>query len=255
LIREESDMTPRTPAADLTVPQLAAYIDHSVLKPEFTPEEIQREVGRGVQLGCRTVCINPAAIPLAQPLCAGTSTGVCVVIDFPFGLSSTASRVAQARDVVAAGVAEVDIVAPYGFLRGARYDDVERDLRAVIEVCHGAETPVKVILETDALTEAQVRGGVEAAIAAGADFVKTSTGFYTGDLQHAEPGASLAMVSLLRAVAAGRAKIKGSGAIRTREHFLALIDAGADRLGVGYRSTPVVLGLTQPGAPAPAAGY
>ena len=237
-------MKPAKPAAEMTLAELAAYIDHSVLKPDFTPDEVRREVAAGVGFGCRTVCINPSSIELAVPLCEGTATGTCVVVDFPFGSSTTPSRVAQTRVVLDAGVDEVDIVANYGWIRGGALGRVEDDLRAVIEPCHAAGVPVKVIFETDALTRDEIRAATEASIAAGADFIKSSTGFYTGTNQHASPGASDEMVAFMIDCAAGRCKVKGSGAIRERAHFLRLIDAGADRMGVGYRSTPVVLGLT-----------
>lgn len=241
-------MTPDKPAGEMSVTELAAYIDHSVLKPDFTPADIAREVENGCRYGCCTVCINPWAIEIAAGLCSGSDTGLCVVVDFPFGLSTTASRIAQTKDVLAAGVQEIDIVANYGLLGGGRADLVEQDLRAVTEVCHEARVPVKVILETDALTIAQIQAGAAAAIAAGADFIKTSTGFYTGTPQHAQTGASDDMVRILIAAAAGRVKVKGSGSIRDRDHFLRLIDAGVDRLGIGYRSTPVVLGVTEDAA-------
>lgn len=248
-------MTPDKPAAAMSVAELAAYIDHSVLKPEFTPAEIAREVANAVRYGCRTVCINPAAIAIAAPLCEGTGTGLCVVVDFPFGLSTTASRVAQVSDVLAAGVEELDIVANYGLLRSGRADLVEQDLREVIAECHAAGVPVKVILETDALTVEQIRAGVDAAVAADADFVKTSTGFFTGSTQHERTGASDAMVQIMMDAAAGRCRVKGSGSIRDRAHFLRLIDAGIDRMGIGYRTTPVVLGLTEDPAADSGSGY
>ncbi|MFT3877102.1 MAG: deoxyribose-phosphate aldolase [Propioniciclava sp.] len=247
-------MKPTKSAREMTVAELAAYIDHSVLKPEFTVADIEREIRAGVAYGCKTVCINPASMRIAVPICADTATGVCVVVDFPFGASSTASKVAQTREVLAEGADEVDIVANYGWIRSGLLDRVEADLHAVIAECRANNVPVKVILETDALTEAEVRAGVDAAIAAGADYVKTSTGFYTGDTQHAKTGASDEMVALMMDAAAGRSFVKGSGSIRDREHFLRLIDAGIDRMGIGYRSTPVVLGVTEDAAPA-GSGY
>lgn len=249
-----SPMKPPKPAAEMTVAELAAYIDHSVLKPDFTPADVRREVVAGIGFGCRTVCINPSSIEIAAPLCAGTATGTCVVVDFPFGSSTTASRVAQTRIVLDAGVDEVDIVANYGWVRGGDLARVEDDLRAVVGPCHEAGVPVKVIFETDALTRDEIRAAAEASIAAGADFIKTSTGFYTGTNQHPSPGASDEMVAFMIECAADRCKVKGSGSIRDRSHFLRLIDAGVDRMGVGYRSTPVVLGLTGD-AVAPGAGY
>lgn len=241
-------MKPALPAAQLSIAELAAYIDHSVLKPDFTPDEVRREVENGVRYGCKTVCINPASIEIAKPLCDGTGTGICVVADFPFGTSSTASKVAQTRIVLEAGIQELDIVANYGWIRGGQLDRVAADLRAVIEPCHEAGVPVKVIFETDALTFPQIRAAIEASIAAGADFIKTSTGFYTGTNQHAQTGASDEMIAFMIETAAGRCHVKGSGSIRDRAHFLRLIDAGIDRMGVGYRSTPVVLGLQTEGA-------
>ena len=238
-------MPPTKPAAQVNTVELAAYIDHSILKPEFTPDEVRQEVLNAVGYGCRTVCVNPASTELAARLCEGSATGVCVVIDFPFGCSTTASKVAQTHAALAGGgVAEVDVVTNYGWVRAGELDMVEADLRAVVEECHAAQVVVKVILETDALTTDEVTDAARCTIAAGADFIKTSTGFYTGDLQHAAAGASDAMVALLMDVADGRALVKGSGAIRERDHFLRLIDAGIDRMGIGYRSTPVVLGVT-----------
>lgn len=100
-------MQPTKPAAQMTLGELAAYIDHSVLKPDFTPDQVRREVANGVRYGCKTVCINPASIEIAKPLCEGTDTGICVVADFPFGASSTRSRVAQTRIVLEPTVATV----------------------------------------------------------------------------------------------------------------------------------------------------
>ena len=141
----------------MTTAELASYIDHSVLKPEFTPSEIRREVEHGIGYGCKTVCINPASVEIAAPLCAGTGTGMCVVVDFPFGCSSTASKVAQTRVTLEAGIQELDIIANYGWIRGGELQRVEEDLRAVIEPCHEAGVLVKVIFETDALTRDQIR--------------------------------------------------------------------------------------------------
>lgn len=236
-------MKPAKPANEMSAAELARYIDHSVLKPDFTPEEVRREVLAGIAFSCRTVCINPASVEIAGPLCAGTGTGVCVVVDFPFGTSSTESKVAQTRIVLESGIDELDVVANYGWIRGGSLRRVEDDLRAVIGPCHEAGVAVKVILETDALAKDEIRAGAEASIAAGADFIKTSTGFYTGTNQHELPGASDDMVAFMIECAAGRCRVKGSGAIRDRAHFLRLVDAGIDRMGIGYRSTPVVLGI------------
>ena len=234
-------MKPTKPACEMSQRELAAYIDQSVLKPEFNQDEIRKYVQEGVDFGCRTVCINPASIEIAKELCAGSETELCVVCDFPFGLSTTESKAEQADDICGrGGIFELDIVANYGWIRSGLYDRVEEELHKVCDVCHGYGTAVKVIFETDALDEIEIVNTVEACVAAEADFVKTSTGFFTGGKSD---GASLEVVKLMIDTAAGRIKVKGSGGIRDREHFFKLIDMGVDRMGIGYKSTPVVLGI------------
>ena len=234
-------MKPTKKASEMSVKELAAYIDQSVLKPEFTQEEIKKYIQEGIDYGCATVCINPCALDLAAELTKGTDTKICVVCDFPFGLSTTASKVMQAEEYCKRGdVFELDIVANYGWICSGMWAEVEADIKAVCDVCHKYGTAVKTIFETDALTVEQVKKATEVAIAAGTDFVITSTGFYTGG---PNVGATPEIISVMMDVAQGRCKIKGSGCIRTREHFLQLIDMGIDRMGVGYRSTPDVLGV------------
>lgn len=235
-------MKPIKKAADMTAKELARYIDQSVLKPEFTQADIRRYIQEGVDYGCATVCVNPASLDIAAALTKGTDTKICVVCDFPFGLSTTASKVLQAEEYCKRGdIYELDVVANYGWIRSHLWKEVEADIKAVVDKCHSYHTAVKVIFETDALTLGEVMEATEAAIAAGADFVKTSTGFYTGG---PSVGADPELVRAMLQRANGRCRVKGSGGIRTREHFLALIDMGVDRMGVGYRSTPVVLGLS-----------
>lgn len=235
-------MKPAKKAADMTVAELAKYIDQSVLKPEFTEADIRKYIQEGIDFGCRTVCINPASLPIGIEMCEGTDTDICVVCDFPFGLSTTASKVMQAEEYCKTGkVFELDIVANYGWIRSGKWDDVQADIKAVCDVCHKYGTAVKVIFEVDSLTLDEVKRATEVAIAAGADFVKTSTGFFTGGKNE---GATLEVVQAMMDTAQGRCKVKGAGGIRTRERFLELIDMGIDRMGIGYRSTPVVLGCT-----------
>ena len=234
-------MKPIKAAADMTPEELGQYIDQSVLKPEFTIEEVKKYIQEGIDYKCKTVCINPASLPLARNLCAGTNTGICVVCDFPFGTSTTASKVAQAEIICRdGGVEDLDIVANYGYIRSGLWQEFEDDIRSVAHVAHRYGTKLKVIFETDALTHEQVAKATEHACRAGADFVKTSTGFYTGG---ESKGATPEVIQVMIDAAKGRCKIKGSGSIRTREHFLKLIDMGIDRMGIGYRSTAHVLGL------------
>lgn len=226
--------------------ELASYIDQSVLKPEFTQYEISKYTGEGIDYGCKTVCIHPASLPIAVKLCEGTDTKICITCDFPFGLSTTKSKVMQAEVYCKSGAAfELDVVANYGWIRSGMWEKVEDEMKHICDVCHLYGTAVKVIFETDALTVEEVKKATEAAIKAGADFVKTSTGFFTGGKNE---GATVEIIQAMMDVAKGNIKIKGSGGIRTQEHFFRLIDMGIDRMGIGYKSTPVVLGLS-PGSP------
>ena len=228
-------------ASEMTKKELARYIDQSVLKPEFTQSEIRKYIQEGIDFYCKTVCINPSAIDIAKEMCAGTETGLCVVCDFPFGLSTTASKVMQAEEICkTGGIEDLDIVANYGWIKSGFWEQVGNDIKAVADACHKYGTLLKVIFETDALTLEEVAKATDIACNAGADFVKTSTGFYTGG---ENKGATPEVIRLMQDTAKGRCKIKGSGGIRDRDHFLQLIDMGIDRMGVGYRSTPTVLGL------------
>ncbi len=234
-------MKPKKKAHEMSITELASYIDHSVLKPEFTQEEIKKHIAEGIKYGCRTVCINPASISLAKKLCAGTGTELCVVCDFPFGLSSTESKAAQAEAICKHGdIFELDIVANYGWIRSGLWGAVTEEIRLVANVCHTYGTALKTIFETDALTLDEVKKATECAISAGSDFVKTSTGFFTGGKNS---GATVEVVTAMLETAQGRCKVKGAGGIRTQEKFFALIDLGIDRMGVGYSSTPIVLGI------------
>lgn len=227
-------------ASEMTKEQLASYIDYSVLKPEFTEEQIIELTKDGVKRACATICINPGYVALCDPLVKGSQTGLCPVCDFPFGTSSTASRLAQAKEVVGyESVKDVDFVINYGYLRAGKTEAILADLKALTDFCHQHGKNIKIILETDALTKEQIILGCELCVQAGVDFVKTSTGFLTGYEAH---GATLEVIQLMRSVVQDKCKIKGSGCIRTREHFLALIDLGIDRMGIGYKSVPVVLG-------------
>lgn len=228
-------------AADMTLAELASYIDYSVLKPEFTEQEIIDLTKDGVKLGCATICINPGYMDLCEPYVKGSKTMLCPVTEFPFGTSSTASKVAQIELVAKYDtVKEVDVVANFGLIRSGKYDEVTKDLKACAEAAHKYGREIKAILETDALTEEQIRKACHCVADAGVDFVKTSTGFLTG---HELKGAAPEVIQILMDEVGDQCKVKGSGCIRSREHFLKLIDMGIDRMGVGYKSVPVVLNL------------
>ena len=227
-------------ASKMAKEQLAAFIDYSILKPEFTTTEIVELAKDGVARKCATLCVNPAYIELCQPHVFGTSTSICPVCDFPFGASSTASRIKQIEEIAKYGsVKEIDIVANYGLLKSGELDAVTEDLRQAAAACHEHDKELKVILETDALSKDEIINGCRCCLEAKVDFVKTSTGFLTG---HEQIGGAVEVIKLIMSEVQGRAKIKASGCIRTREHFLALIDLGVDRCGIGYKSVKTVLG-------------
>ena len=228
-------------AKDMSTKELARYIDYSVLKPEFTEDEIVELCKDGVKLGVAQVCINPAYMDLCAPYVKGSITKLGPTCDFPFGTSSTKSKVEQAKIVLAYDcVGEVDMVANFGWIRSGKYDAVAEEISQVAKVCHDKNIELKVILETDALTKEEIKKACHAVVKGGADWVKSSTGFLTG---HECVGASLEVIQLMIDEVGDQIKVKGSGCIRTREHFLNLIDMGVTRMGVGYKSVPVVLGL------------
>jgi deoxyribose-phosphate aldolase len=241
-IKKEQIMKPNKKASEMSMQELAAYIDHSVLKPEFSQDEIRNCISDGIIFGCKTVCINPSALNIARELCKGTQTGICVVCDFPFGLSTTASKIKQADIICKEGdVEDLDVVSNYGWIRSGKWKEVETEFKEIANLAHSYGTILKIIFETDALTKEEVIRATDIACNVGVDFVKTSTGFFTGG---ANNGATPEIISWMMEAANGRCKVKGSGGIRDQASFFHLIDMGIDRMGIGYRSTSVVLGVS-----------
>ncbi len=234
-------MKPIKKANEMTQEELARYIDYSVLKPEFTEQEIIDLTKDGVSLGCATICINPGYIELCEPIVKGSDTLLCPVCDFPFGTSSTESKLKQIE--IAAKyetVKEIDIVSNIGWARAGMYEKITEELKLCVNAAHKYGKEIKVIFETDALNEQQIRALCHCCMEAGVDYVKTSTGFLTG---FQSKGATPEIIKLMMEEVGDRCKVKGSGCIRSREHFLQLIDMGIDRMGVGYKSVHDVLGV------------
>ena len=223
-------------ACEMTKDELASYVDYAVLKPELTEAELIEATKKGVELKVRNVCISPAYLSLLAPYVERTETKLSPTADFPFGASSTACRIAQLKEEVTYDcVDEIDIVMQYGLLKSGKDKEVTEDLKACADFCHQYGKQLKVILETDALTEDEIIRGCHCVMDAGADFVKTSTGFLTG---HELRGAASDVVALLIKEVNGVCKVKGSGSI---QHFLELIDMGTDRLGVNWTSAISIL--------------
>ncbi len=235
-------MKPDKKAIDLTTAELARYIDHSVLKPEFSKEEVSKLIEDGINYGCMAECVQGCWVDLALELTRGSATKVAACIGFPQGACTTAVKLFEAEEYCKKGVFEIDMVANFGWIRSGMYDAVEEEIRQVAEVCHRYGIALKVIIEVDVLTPEQIVEATKRVMAAGADFVKTSTGFITGV---ESKGATVEVVQLMMAVTQGKIKIKGAGGIRTRQHFLELIDRGIDRMGIGYKSMDEVLGLNK----------
>ncbi|MDO4547322.1 MAG: deoxyribose-phosphate aldolase [Clostridia bacterium] len=208
---------------------IARYLDHAVLKPNMTPEEVKAAIQLGIDYKVRTVCVRGCDIDLALEMCSGTETDVSCVLDFPYGYSGAAVKRAASREYSEKGVFEIDMVMNYGYAIGGCWDKVEDEIRGVVEEAHKKNVGVKVIFETSQLNVDQIKKGVEVCIAAGADFVKTSTGFNG-------TGATVEAVQAMLDAAKGRIKVKPSGGIRDFKTAKMYVDMGADRLGTGYGS-------------------
>lgn len=228
-------------ASEMNLKELATYIDYSVLKPELTPQQIREFTQDGVSLGCATICINPSYIDICKPYVENTNTKLCPVIDFPFGTSSLESKMKQI-DIVARydAVSEIDLVANFGLIRAGLYDEVYKELKNCADWAHKFGKKIKVILETDVLTDEQIKSACQCCIKANVDFIKTSTGFLA---EFEQRGLTLETLKLIMKEIGNKCTIKGNGYIRTHRQFLELIDMGIHRMGVGYKSVPVVLGL------------
>ncbi len=198
-------------------------IDHTLLNPAATDHDITRLCEEAIEYGFFSVCVNPYWVARASELTRGSAVKVCTVIGFPLGANTTATKVAETIDAVRNGADEVDMVINIGRALAGDWDAVESDIRAVVEAA-GENTLVKVILETCLLTDDQIVEACRRAVAAGADYVKTSTGFSRG-------GAQPHAVSLMRETVGPQIGVKAAGGIRTLKDFDAMVDAGASRIG------------------------
>ena len=210
---------------NLTQSQLAKYMDHTLLKADATLDGIDRVVAEAKQFGCASVCVNPFWVPYVARLLDGSGVATCTVVGFPLGASSTASKVFETTDAIANGADEIDMVINIGELKAGHAELVREDIRAVAEATHAGGKLLKVIIECCLLTDDEKRLACLLCAEAGADFVKTSTGFSTG-------GATVADVALMRECVGPDFGVKAAGGIRTLADAYAMIEAGASRLGV-----------------------
>ncbi len=205
---------------------LALYIDHSALSPDTTEERVTTLCREAERFGFAAVCVMPYFVPHAVRLFdeSGSGLPVCTVIGFPNGAHRTLVKVAEAEQALADGAVELDMVMNLSALKSGRLEAVLEDIRRVADTVHDHDALLKVILETALLSDDEKKRACELAVRGGADFVKTSTGFGGG-------GATVADVALLRASAPEEVLVKASGGIRDRAAAIAMIRAGADRLG------------------------
>ncbi len=202
--------------------ELARYIDHTLLLPTATTADIEKLCREADDYYLYAVCVNPAFVPAARRALGASPVRIAAVVGFPLGANSSQIKAVEAALAVSQGADELDMVIPLGAALAGDWEAVAGDVRAVREAA--PQAVLKVILETGHLSESQIRAAAEAALAGGADYLKTSTGF-------GPRGASVEDVRLLVEVAAGRAKVKAAGGIRNREDAWKMIEAGADRLG------------------------
>lgn len=206
----------------------ASLIDHTLLAPDATAEQVSALCREAVDNGFLTVCVSPTRVAQAVRELAEHPTLVCTVVGFPSGAHLSEVKAAETAAAVAQGADEIDMVLSLGAVKDGDWDAVRTDIAAVVAA--SGDALVKVILETALLTEDEISRACEASELAGADFVKTSTGFASG-------GATVDAVALMRSSVGDRLGVKASGGIRTAETFRAMVDAGASRIGASAGAT------------------
>ena len=206
----------------MTPQQIAKLIDHTILKPETTVSMVERVAAEARQYGFASVCVNPWFVPRVAKLLEGTDIDVTTVIGFPLGATTSSAKAFEAEEALRNGATEFDMVLNVGLLKSGDYRGVVEDIRAVKQAV--GDRVLKVILETALLTPEEIAEASRASVEAGADFVKTSTGFGPG-------GATVEAVRIMRETVGPDFGVKASGGIRTLDTLLAMVKAGANRIG------------------------
>ena len=203
---------------------LAAHIDHTLLRPDATEAQIIQLCDEAAAHGFATVCVPPCYVALATAKLVDTGVGICTVIGFPLGYSSASVKFKEAEVALYDGATELDMVINISALKSGKTDAIQAEILDLADLCHVHQCLLKVIIETALLTEVEIELACRLCVGGEADFVKTSTGY-------ASRGASVADVELMRRSLPAGVRIKAAGGIRTREAALALLAAGADRIG------------------------
>src|SRR5690606_39902169 len=214
---------------------IASYIDHTLLKPESTESQVIQLCKEAAEFKFASVCVNPTWVETAAAELAGTEVKVCTVIGFPLGASTPETKAFETTDAISKGAGEIDMVLNVGALKSGNTDHVKKDIEAVVNAAKG-KAIVKVILETCLLTDEEKAAASRLSKEAGADFVKTSTGFSTGR-------ATVEDVKLMRETVGPDLGVKASGGVRSLEDVQAMIEAGATRIGASS-GVKIMQGLT-----------
>ncbi len=207
-----------------TLEQVAKTIDHSILKPDFTYADVAAGAELALKYNTASYCIRPMDVAAAAKALAGSTVNVCTVIGFPHGSTTTATKAFETKDAITNGAVEIDMVMNVSAMLSGDFDFVEQDIRAVVEIAHAAGASVKVIFETAFLNDEQIIKACELTEQAGADYVKTSTGF-------ASEGATTHNVALMKKTVGDRLKVKSSGGVRTLDQLIDYMDIGVTRSG------------------------
>lgn len=224
---------------------IARYIDHTLLKPEASRRDIRKLCEEALKFGFASVCVNSWNVAHAAEIVRGSTVRVCTVVGFPLGATLPSVKIFEAEEAIKLGAQEIDMVINIGALKSRLDEAVEADIRGVAAASHRGGAICKVILETSLLTTEEKVRGSQAAKNAGADFVKTSTGFSTG-------GATAEDVRLMRAVVGGELGVKASGGVRSLEDLQKMVAAGATRIGASASVKIVEESLGKPALPIPA---
>jgi deoxyribose-phosphate aldolase len=221
--------------------EIARLIDHTLLKPDATSGQIITLCAEAREHGFASVCVNPYWVPLAAQELSGCDVKTCTVVGFPLGANTTPAKIFEAGKALRSGAQEIDMVINIGELKAGNVSAVLADIRGVVEESHAAGAIVKVILETCLLTDAQKVTACQLCVEAGADFVKTSTGFSTG-------GATVEDVALMRNTVGPLIGVKASGGVRSLADLRKMVDAGATRIGTSSGVAIVAGALAAEGA-------
>nr|WP_263325678.1 deoxyribose-phosphate aldolase [Neobacillus sp. Marseille-Q6967] len=217
---------------------IAAMIDHTLLKPDATRQQIETLCQEAKEHGFFSVCVNPTWVSTARGILNGSNVKVCTVIGFPLGATTSETKAFETRNAIENGADEVDMVINIGALKDQNDELVEKDIRAVVEAAKGSAL-TKVIIETSLLTREEKIRACKLSVKAGADFVKTSTGFSTG-------GATVDDINLMRETVGPNIGVKASGGVRNTEDTQKMIEAGATRIGASA-GVAILKGLTVAG--------